>query len=281
MANALNVNFDSGFGSIGNVWNVGSPSNGQVTLSGTSGMMEWASGPSAGHGYGTYTVTAKVDGNQPGPGIVLWPGNDQWPGQEIDMVEITPDGSGRQYGTVHWNSNGSDAFDTRIYDGVQSGVFHDYTMVWEPGKITFKVDGAVKGVITDHVPVDFDHGGMNNTIGVLNTSNATSITVDHISFTPLGGSTPQPVQTVTTDLPAPVAATVAATSTVSVGLDWQALAAEVTANYEATGHWVLPTDGIAPSASTATNVVHDGAVDWNVIAATVIENYETTGHWFM
>ena len=243
MSNTATVaTFDSNLGSLSNAWNVPAPVNGAVTLSGNSAMMEWATGPDAGHGYGTYTVTAKVDGNQPGPGIILWPGDNKWPGQEIDMLEITPDGSGRQYGTVHWNNNGADAFQTAIYNGVNGGQFHDYQMVWEPGKITFKVDGKEMGSFNEHVPADFDHGGMNNTIGVMNNNPNTSITVSHIDFTPLGS-------------------TAAATPVV--------VAAAVSADVA----------GISVDASASAG--HDGVVDWNALAAIVTANFEATGHWFI
>ena len=247
MSNTATVaTFDSNLGSLTNAWNVPAPVNGAVTLSGSSAMMEWATGPDAGHGYGTYTVTAKVDGSQPGPGIILWPGDNQWPGQEIDMLEITPDGSGRQYGTVHWNNNGADAFQTAIYNGVSGGQFHDYQMVWEPGKITFKVDGKEMGSFTDHVPADYDHGGMNNTIGVMNNNPNTSITVSHIDFTPLGNAAASTSAAVSAVVSAAVSADVAGVSVDAVAsanhdgvVDWNALAAIVTANYEATGHWFI------------------------------------------
>lgn len=227
----LSVSFDSGFGSLGNAWNVPAAKNGEVKLTGSAGLMEWATGRSAGHGYGTYTVTAKVEGNEPGPAIVLWPGNDKWPGQEIDMVEITPDGSGRQYGTVHWNNNGSDAFKTTMYDGVKSGIFHDYQMIWEPGKITFKVDGQVEGTVTSNVPTDFANGGINNTIGILNNNPDTSITVSDIDFKPLDSGVVAPAPQ-----PSPIQAPTSSDGTL---VDWYALAAQATANFEATGQWYL------------------------------------------
>lgn len=245
MSNTAVINtFDSNLGSLSNSWNVPAPVNGAVTLTGSSSMMEWATGRDAGHGYGTYTVTAKVEGNQPGPGIILWPGDNQWPGQEIDMLEITPDGSGRQYGTVHWNNNGHDAFQTVIYEGVSSGQFHDYQMIWAPGQITFKVDGKTMGSFNEHIPTDFDHGGMNNTIGVMNINPNTSITVAHIDFTPLGGTS------ASTAVAAAVSAAVAAvavdtsvgaslTTTDGTPIDWNALAAIVTANFDSTGHWFI------------------------------------------
>ena len=35
-----------------------------------------------------------------------------------------------------------------IFDGVSGGKYHDYTLVWAPGLITFKVDGVTKGTST-------------------------------------------------------------------------------------------------------------------------------------
>lgn len=291
--NALSESFDNGTGALGNAWNVNTSVSGQVTLSGNSGLMEWASGRDAGHGYGTYTVTAKLDGNQPGPAIVLWPGDNQWPGQEIDMAEITPDGSGRQYGNVHWNNNGSDAYTPRIYDGVYGGTFHDYQMTWEAGRITFRVDGVEKGVVTDHVPTDYDHGGMNNTIGFLNNNPNTSITVSHVDFRPSGGGswTPPPQTGGSTAPSQPSAPSAPAQQTGPV--DWNALAAQATANYEATGSWSsapapAQTGGssaaapqpAAPSAPSAP-APQSGATDWNAIAAQMTANHEATGNWFI
>jgi len=262
-SDSLHVSFDNGFGSISNTWNVDASAPGEVRLGGSSAMMEWATGRDAGHGYGTYTVEAKLEGNQPGAAIVLWPGNNQWPGQEIDMAEITPDGSGRIYGTMHWNENGHDAYDATIFDGVYSGSFHTYQMIWEPGRITYKVDGQQKGGFTDNVPTDFAHGGMNNTIGFLNNNPHTSITVREVSFDPLGGGgsapEPRPAPEPQVDPISPQAEVVVAVrpqepeaaaavdssdpyapwTDASGHIDWNAVAAHVTANYEATGFWYI------------------------------------------
>ena len=241
--NALSESFDNGTGALGNAWNVDTSTKGEVELSGHSGLMQWASGRDAGHGYGTYTVTAKLEGGQPGPAIILWPGDDKWPGQEINLAEVTPDGSGRHYGNVHWNNNGSDAYSPRVYDGVYGGEWHDYQVTWEPGRITFRVDGVEQGVVTENVPTDYDHGGINNVIGFLNNNPNTSLTVSHVEFDPLGGGaswSPDPAEEEETgggsdseswQQPASVQA--------SGPIDWEALAAQVMANYEATGKWFI------------------------------------------
>jgi beta-glucanase (GH16 family) len=101
------------------------------------------------------------------------------------LAEVAVDGSGRHYGTVHWNNNGSDAYNCFIYDGVRGGVFHDYAVRWEPGRLTFFVDGAQKATTTSNVPRDYDAGGMNNVIGFLNNSGSSSVTVRDVDYSPL------------------------------------------------------------------------------------------------
>ena len=178
--------FDNGLGAFSHRWgSVDTSVRGEVKLTGNAGLMEFPGGRSSGHGYGTYTVEAKIDGNSPGGAVLLWPGDDKWPGQEIDLAEVAVDGSGRHYGTVHWNNNGSDAYNYFIYDGVRGGVFHDYAVRWEPGRLTFFVDGAQKATTTSNVPRDYDAGGMNNVIGFLNNSGSSSVTVRDVDYSPL------------------------------------------------------------------------------------------------
>jgi hypothetical protein len=267
---SLHVSFDDGLGPIASAWNVDTSTPGEIRLAGNSAVMEYATGPDAGHGYGTYTINAKVDGNQPGPGIIFWPGDNKWPGQELDLVEITPDGSGRQYGTVHWNDGGHDAYEAQIFEGVSGGVFHDYTMVWEPGKITYKVDGVEKAVFTDHVPTDFANGGMNNTIGFLNNNPNTSITVRDVTYTPLGGEAPavaaapeDGTSTPQTDIVVPAEAVEQQAAT-DIVLATGADAGSIVSH----GGWDWPADA-------------SGNVDWSAVAAQVTANYEATGSWFI
>lgn len=245
----MHESFDNGVGALSQAWNVDLSVPGEVTLSGSSALMEPAVGRDAGHGYGTYTVVAKLEGSVPGPGIILWPGDNVWPGQEIDMAEIAQDGSGRQYGTLHWDEGGSDGFEYLIYDGVEGGVFHEYQMVWEPGRITFLVDGVEQGTITRNVPADFDAGGTNNTIGFLNIGPDTSITVREVDYVPLGAGTPvlsgdgDGTRMTDDDGTGTAAARVqddagaGRTASVEDALDWAAIGARVEALYEETGQW--------------------------------------------
>jgi hypothetical protein len=262
---ALSISFDNGFGTLGNAWNIDQSIAGQITLAGNASIMEWATGPAAGHGYGTYTIAAQVNGNQPGPGIVFWPGDNNWPGQEIDLVEITPNGDGAQYATLHWNDGGN-AYSPQVFWGVASGVPHEYQMIWAPGVITMKIDGAVRATYTDHVPVDFAHGGMNDTIGFLNNNSHTSLTVFSVDYTPLGASSAA----------AAPAANVGAGSGAAAMIDWNALAIQVEANFLATGRWDL--NGTATPAAPQPEQT---PVDWNAIAAQVEANYAATGSWHL
>ncbi len=230
--------FDNREGALKDNWGVDYSVPGQVTLTGNAGLMELAESITSGHGYGTYTVTAKLDGKWPGSAIILWPGDNKWPGQEINLAEIAPDGSGRQYGTLHWNNNGEDAIAVRYHEGVKGGVFHDYQLVWEPGQITWKVDGQVTAIANEHVPLDYDHGGMNNVIGLFNNSPQTTLTVTEVDYVPLGwtGAAPAPAPAAPEPVPAPIPAPAPA-PVAEAPVVWYALAAQATANYEATGYW--------------------------------------------
>ncbi len=222
--------FDNGIANFPDAWNVDLSVPGQVTLHRpeyylTAGMMEATGSPSMGHGYGTYTVRAMITGNTPGPAIMLWPGDNKWPGSEIDFGELSQDGSGRMYGSLHWSENGEDRNRIQLFDAdIKTGVFHDHQVVWQPGKITYNVDGKEQAVYTEHVPADFAHGGMDHVFAFLNISPYTSLTITDARYEPLDPALanapppPQPVEEV---------------------VDWDALAAQATANYIATGQWYL------------------------------------------
>jgi len=182
---------DSGTpGAFGDNWGVDFSVPGQVTLAGISGMKEWGLGPSSGHGYGTYTIDAEFNGlygGFNGSALILWPGDNKWPGQELNLAETFPNGTGQQYGTVHWvDATGHDQTEIRIFPNVTAGVFHQYQLVWQPNQITFLVDGVVTGFVTDHIPLDYDAGGMNNTIGFINQGYNTSLVVRDVDYKPLG-----------------------------------------------------------------------------------------------
>jgi beta-glucanase (GH16 family) len=219
--------FDAGTLNFPDTWNVDTSVAGQITLHRpepwlNSGAMEVTGSASSGHGYGTYTVRAMMTGNVPGPAIMLWPGDNKWPGSEIDFGEISGDGSGQQYSSLHW-ADGGDNYDVRFYDpSIKTGVWHDYQVVWEPGRLTMSVDGKQQAVYTEHVPADYAHGGMDHVFAFLNISPYTTLTVTDARYDPLG---------TTAAAVAPQAA--------EQPVDWDALAAQVMANYEATGTWFI------------------------------------------
>lgn len=191
MANFVE-SFDNGVGSLNHIWgnaNIDTSVPGQITVSGNGGFMEKPTGPSAGHGYGSYTVVASIQGNTEGAAALLWPGNDKWPGPEYDIVEVI---KGEAYGTVHYNANGQDGYQTATYRGLDESQVHSYTMDWQPGKITMSVDGQVYGTITDNVGADFANGGVNEVIGLMNRSSGTSMTVYEVSYSASGSSATAP-----------------------------------------------------------------------------------------
>jgi beta-glucanase (GH16 family) len=232
--------FDNGTVNFPDTWNVDTSVPGQVTLHApeywlNSGMMEETGTRAHGHGYGTYTVNAMMTGAMPGPAIMLWMGdNKSWPGPEIDFGEIAGDGSG-QYSSLHWAENGEDRYDIRWYDqGVTMGEFHTYELLWEPGRITIEVDDRTQAVYTEHVPQDYAHGGMDQVFAFLNLRPETSLTVLDASYVPLESLYgPQPA------LPAADVAPAPAPAPAEEWVDWNAIAAQATANWQATGVWFV------------------------------------------
>jgi hypothetical protein len=186
MSSYFSESFDNGIGALNHTWGNGIDTSvrGQVTVRGDSGIMENPWGAAAGHGYGTYSITASMSGHAEGPAALLWPGNDKWPGPEYDIAEFI---GGRPYGTMHFNSNGNDVYGSVYYNGVDESTVHTYTLDWQPGHITFSVDGRSYGGFSDNVGRDFDHGGINEVFSIMNRGGGTSITVYDISYSPSGG----------------------------------------------------------------------------------------------
>jgi hypothetical protein len=175
--------FDNGIGALNHVWgnpNIDTSKSGQVTVSGDGGFMQRPWGASTGFGYGTYEVVASISGNTAGPAALLWPGDDVWPGQEFDILEVI---NGTPYGAVHWRgSNGGDGYQSVYFNGVDESKVHTYTLDWEPGKITYYVDGKWMGEVDDNVGRDYDNGGTNQVFGLQNKGWATSMTVYEVSY---------------------------------------------------------------------------------------------------
>ena len=175
--------FDDGRGMFTHGWgDVDTSVAGQVTISGYSGMMERPWGADAGTGYGVYEVTLSMEGDEPGPAVLLWPADDQWPGSEFDIAEII---NGVVYGAIHAKGSGGwDEYESVYYRGVDEGEVHTYTLDWQPDRITLAVDGRVYGSVEgDMVGKDYANGGTNVVFSAMNRNDNTSVTVYDVSYT--------------------------------------------------------------------------------------------------
>jgi beta-glucanase (GH16 family) len=227
--------FDNGVGALSHVWGSASIDTsvpGQITLGGHGGAMERPWSADSGHGYGTYTVVAALHGDQAGPAALLWPANDQWPGPEFDIVEIH---EGRPYGVVHFNDNGNDNYTSVWYDGFDYSQPHTYTLDWQPGRITFYVDGREMGTVTEGVGADYAHGGINEVFGIMNRNSDTAITVYEVSYTENGATAQAESWAPELAVAAPVPEAAAWVSPAAA--DWNAIAAQVLANFWDHGTW--------------------------------------------
>ncbi len=190
MSKAFFESFDHGVGALDHTWGNGIDTSvkGQVTIRGDSGIMEKPWGKAAGHGYGTFSVKAKMSADVQGPAALLWPGDDRWPGPEYDIVEVI---HGKAYGTVHWNNNGRDAYTTRTFHGVDETKVHTYTLDWKPGKIAYYVDGKWMGEVKHNIGKDHANGGVDSVFSIMNRdfeSKHSFITAYEVSYKPHGGS---------------------------------------------------------------------------------------------
>ena len=138
------------------------------------GIEQAPTGKSAGEGYGLYSFTgyAGQAGQGVGIALLLWPSDNVWlpsskPGQasEIDILESW-DGTKNGYSTIHFYQPGSDNNGQSIHQiKFDPTVQHTYALDWEGGSLTYYVDGQEIYQDTTHVPLDFAHGGVNETMG--------------------------------------------------------------------------------------------------------------------
>jgi hypothetical protein len=162
--------FDDGAGALSRTWgDVDASVPGQLTLTSSDDFLQDAGamvppvGAEAGNGYGLYSFTLSMDGDAPGPYALLWPATDQWPGPELDLVEVGFDGT--PYGTVHWDDNGGNGYTAREFD-VDVTQPHEYQLLWSEGWLEGFVDGQSVWATDNNVPSDFEHGGENLAMGV-------------------------------------------------------------------------------------------------------------------
>ncbi len=130
---------------------------------------------SGGEGYGLYSFTGYAGQAGQGVGIcfLLWPSDNVWlpsnkpyQASEMDILESW-DGTKNGYSTLHYyqpgsNNNGQEIHQISNIDLTKS---HTYALNWEAGSLTYYVDGVQIYQDTTHVPLDYAHGGVNETMG--------------------------------------------------------------------------------------------------------------------
>ncbi|HYZ32463.1 MAG TPA: glycoside hydrolase family 16 protein [Crenalkalicoccus sp.] len=240
--------------------------NGELTISMTDHGGWWSAGGVSqganGQTYGYYEIRAKVD---PGQGtsavIALWPTGDHWP-PEVDLLE-TPDGN-RQSAAFnnHWDGGGGANYYESANANVDASQWHTYALDWQPDHLTYYVDGRQIYSTTDHVPHEPMSVAMAGYIAKdgenwfnggpdASTPRQVNLHVDYVSIAQHAGGTQaggtQAAASTQSDTMAS-AATDAVAAQTDAGqvaadpaqpVDWNAIAAQVQANYEATGHWFL------------------------------------------
>jgi hypothetical protein len=113
-----------------------------------------------GQTYGRYSVRFRAD---PLPGFasawLLWPDSEQWPsGGEIDFPEGELTSSVNAFMHYANPDGGQDAFPAL---GSWQG-WHTATTEWNPGKVQFFLDGALKATSTTQVPTEPMHWVLQN-----------------------------------------------------------------------------------------------------------------------
>ncbi|CAH2598629.1 Glycoside hydrolase family 16 protein [Rhodovastum atsumiense] len=102
--------------------------------------------------YGLYQVTARLDpGQGKGACVVLWPADNAWPGHEIDLLESADPSRQSMFTTIHWDKGGRDAFHHRTMQ-VDTTQWHTYAYNWQPGRLTYYIDGEEMFSTTERVP---------------------------------------------------------------------------------------------------------------------------------
>ena len=262
--------------------------NGALTISSSAaegwapmGFMQAPTGPSAGQGYGLYSVTASADAGQ-GVGIciVMWPADNNWPGAEIDLVESW-DKSAHVQTTIHWAGAGNSNQQDIHQESLDISVPHTYAMDWEAGSLTFYVDGVMAFTTTSNVPKDYAHGGINETFGAEVTnagwdgvSSKVSLHLYDMNYAKLTGSSPAPATA-----PTPVATHPPATLAAGSGSDQLVLKLSEDA-YNGDAQYTVKVDGVQVGGTFTASALHGSGDDtltlsgnWGTAAHTVTVNF--------
>lgn len=104
--------------------------------------------------YGYFEARVKVPAGQGlWPAFWLVPANHQWP-PEIDIMEILGNAPGKVLMTYHYGAVTYPGVDETIYPYLSNpSGWHTYALDWQPGKLTWYIDGTVrKSVTSKNVP---------------------------------------------------------------------------------------------------------------------------------
>ena len=113
-----------------------------------SGGLSAAGWPDAVRTYGRYEARIKLDRGVGVSGVaLLWPVANHWP-PEIDYFEVWGKDPGRGTDTMTAHRAADNVQQAVVYHGDLSG-WHTVAVDWLPESITYEVDGAVVGAVTD------------------------------------------------------------------------------------------------------------------------------------
>ncbi len=132
--------------------------------------------------YGYVDVRAKLP-----KGKGLWPAiwlyNPAYTVDEIDLMEFIGEDQATVYQTLHDRNGGENQFKGKNTDW--SADYHNYAVNWQPGSLTFYIDGVETGRLTNLVPsekmylmVNLDVGGPSSWGGAADNTTAFPSTVD-------------------------------------------------------------------------------------------------------
>jgi beta-glucanase (GH16 family) len=115
--------------------------------------------------YGYFDIRAKMP---KGDGLwgSIWLYNQAEDNNEIDIVELLGKDPTTAHQTLHSTTTGKHQYNSIGKDWTRD--YHDYAVKWQPGRLTFYIDGVVRGTVTHGVPAEklflmsnLDVGGKN------------------------------------------------------------------------------------------------------------------------
>jgi beta-glucanase (GH16 family) len=104
--------------------------------------------------YGWFEMRARMPaGKGMWPAFWLLPANGVWP-PEIDILEILGHEPNKVYFTNHWSAGDHQSHGVNWVGPDFSKDYHTFAVDWEPGSITWYVDGVAHGNSTSGVPAE-------------------------------------------------------------------------------------------------------------------------------